>query len=361
MSVAQTSNKLVDSLPRRLRYFFTKYPPQYYSAAVAPRPQPATTEGTTASAEGTGTGTQSETPAAEATPATTPTPTTQATTTEPASTTPPTTTDPTDPESAPTPYTASPNTRTPKSDPLNRPSRLFLHSDPERPNPFLPRKNFRTGKWFGPQYGLRKQADMVKLAIRHGVEELLPPGKKSSEYKMMRRAERGLAVKGTGVGHNVKGHKWERTLEERLEERKKAMVEMPELINTWKEVSFFGLFWRRLVGIFANYVYSKVVVVPGLSGPSILRSKDDLAWFVWHLVLGFGEDCFYRLRCCMGLFSIVFMYNRYRMHPLAGLLWIASSKDSCYEQMLYITRKYVQSAYQQTRNSSIHIARYTRT
>ena len=82
------------------------------------------------------------------------------------------------------------------------------------------------------------------MAIRYNVEALLPPGRKSTEFKETRRAERGgLAVKGTGVGQKVKGHKWERTMETRLEERKKAMQEMPELIKNWKLVSiFFFLF-----------------------------------------------------------------------------------------------------------------------
>lgn len=76
----------------------------------------------------------------------------------------------------------------------------------------------------------------MKLAIRYNVEGLLPPSTKSTEYKETRRAERGLQVKGTGVGQKVKGHKWERTMEGRLEDRRKAMMEMPELIRLWKQV-----------------------------------------------------------------------------------------------------------------------------
>lgn len=78
----------------------------------------------------------------------------------------------------------------------------------------------------------------MKLAQKYNVEALLPPGRKSTEFKETRHSERGLAIKGTGIGQKVKGHKWERTLETRLEERKKAMMEMPELIRSWKQVRY---------------------------------------------------------------------------------------------------------------------------
>lgn len=215
MSVRQSTSQLVDNLPLRLRNFFAKYPPQYYSSAVAPRPQPKT--------DGEAAGEQ----------------TTQSTSTDTSSDN-TTTPDLPTPETStlPTPYTQDRTLKPPKPvDPLSLPSRSLLHTSRQYRNPFLPHKNFRTGKWFSPRYGLREQADLVKLAIRYNVEALLPPGKKSSEYKEVRRAERGLAIKGTGVGQKVKGHKWERTMEERLDERKKAVMEMPQMINLWKQVS----------------------------------------------------------------------------------------------------------------------------
>lgn len=103
-------------------------------------------------------------------------------------------------------------------------------------NPFAPHKNFVTGKWHGPVYGLRRQAELCKLARSYGVEELLPYTVKKSGEKEKRRLERGLRVKGTGVGEKVKGHAWERTLHGRLEKRKDAMLNMPEMIQTWKQV-----------------------------------------------------------------------------------------------------------------------------
>lgn len=104
------------------------------------------------------------------------------------------------------------------------------------PNPFLPWKNPETGRWRGAVIGLRRQAELVKLAKKHGVEALLPPGRKSTEFKEQRLLEKGLRVKGTGEGQKVKGHKWERTMNATLEKRRKAMEEMPEMIRLWKQV-----------------------------------------------------------------------------------------------------------------------------
>ena len=119
------------------------------------------------------------------------------------------------------------------------------------PNPFLPWKNPETGRWRGAAIGLRRQAELVKMAKRHGLEALLPPGRKSTEYKEQRILEKGLRVKGTGEGQKVKGHKWERTMNATLERRRKAMEEMPELIRLWKQVSYdipgFCIFFSRCI------------------------------------------------------------------------------------------------------------------
>ena len=64
----------------------------------------------------------------------------------------------------------------------------------------------------------------------------MPPGRKSTEYKDARVLEKGLRIKGTGIGQRVKGHKWERQLKTKMDERKKAMEEMPEMIRLWKQV-----------------------------------------------------------------------------------------------------------------------------
>jgi len=77
---------------------------------------------------------------------------------------------------------------------------------------------------------------LTKLARNHGVEELLPYTIKKAEERAKRREEHGLRVKGTGTGQRVKGHEWERTLKGRLEKRRQAMLEMPDLVREWKEV-----------------------------------------------------------------------------------------------------------------------------
>jgi len=131
-------------------------------------------------------------------------------------------------------------------------------------NPFQPQQNIKTGRWHPPLYSLRRQADLVKLAKEHGVEDLLPPTLKSTEATLRRREEFGLRVKGTGAGQKVKGHEWERTLKGRLEKRRKAMLEMPNLVQAWKQV------WSgssMSPGVDANMVTSVVMVADGRSGP----------------------------------------------------------------------------------------------
>jgi len=83
------------------------------------------------------------------------------------------------------------------------------------PNPFKCHKNPATGKWHDPVFSLRRQADLVKLARNHGVEELLPHTVKGTEERLRRRVENGLRVKGTGVGQKVKGKASERTMKGR--------------------------------------------------------------------------------------------------------------------------------------------------
>jgi large subunit ribosomal protein L25 len=71
----------------------------------------------------------------------------------------------------------------------------------------------------------------------------MPYGPKHPEVKQARREE-GLKMKGTGVGQRVKGKKWERTLRGRLEERRRAMEGMPEMIREWKRLGH-GRGWKK--------------------------------------------------------------------------------------------------------------------
>lgn len=90
----------------------------------------------------------------------------------------------------------------------------------------------------------------MKLARAHGVEELLPFTTKGTDERIRKREEHGLRVKGTGVGQRVKGKEWERTMKGRLERRKQAMLEMPKMIQYWKQVFSESL---QLVHVQANW------------------------------------------------------------------------------------------------------------
>ena len=166
----------------------------------------------------------------------------------------------------------------------------------EFPNPFQPTKNFTTGRWHGPVYGLRKQADLVKLAQAHGVVDLLPWTIKKPGEKEARRIERGLAVKGTGEGQRVKGKLWERTLKGRLEMRRQAMLDMPRLIQEWKQVCFV---WIGCVRISADggveRSWSWVEEVAEWQGEEVdgLRGFGRQQWLLWgcfvYLCVWVGE------------------------------------------------------------------------
>lgn len=130
----------------------------------------------------------------------------------------------------------NPDLSTPLIDPKT--SDTLFDIDPTKdqlePNPFLPYRNPATGHWRGPRVSLRRQAELFKLARVCGVEPLLPPSVKATEYKEKRLLERGLAVKGTGEGEKVKGHKWEREMPAMLQKRIEAMEKMPGLIREWR-------------------------------------------------------------------------------------------------------------------------------
>ncbi|KAI0898423.1 hypothetical protein F4806DRAFT_458329 [Annulohypoxylon nitens] len=111
------------------------------------------------------------------------------------------------------------------------------------PNPFLPHKHPVTGKWHDPEFSLRRQAELVKLAREQGVEELLPFTSKGTEERIRHRVEHGLRVRGTGVGQSVKGHKYERMLTAKMEMRRKAMLGMPSLVKRWRKIGKYK--WRK--------------------------------------------------------------------------------------------------------------------
>ena len=141
-----------------------------------------------------------------------------------------------------TPETSSSDPRPPSIEstptlPSATPQYISQLTNGPNPNPFLPWRNPETSRWRAPKYSLRRQADLIKLAKKHGVEPLLPPSRKSSAFKEARLLEHGLRVRGTGEGQKVKGHKWERQMPAKLEKRRKAMEGMPELVRLWEKVS----------------------------------------------------------------------------------------------------------------------------
>ena len=215
-------------IPKRLLNFFVRYPPKLYSAQHTGVSYSAT----------------------RATSRLTDSPPSPPTTDEPASTVVAVKTSSKSKKSSIQPTTVAP---------LSQPS-ITPH------NPFLPWKNPESGRWRGATVGLRTQADLVKIAKKHGVEALLPPGPKSTEFKEQRILEKGLRVKGTGEGQKVKGHKWERMMNTTLEKRRKAMEEMPEMIRLWKQVRNAALSCIFLSSHRANDIcYSEVTDEAGRS------------------------------------------------------------------------------------------------
>ncbi|KAI9767540.1 MAG: hypothetical protein M1840_005577 [Geoglossum simile] len=146
----------------------------------------------------------------------------------------------------PSPIAATPTSTPTSTSPTSSSDTATTTEDasPAYKNPFQAQRCPQTGKWHDPVFSLRRQAELVKLAGKYGVEELLPFTVKGTEEKLRRREDRGLRVKGTGIGQKVKGKEWERTLKGRLEKRRQAMMEMPKMIQNWKERGH-GRGWKK--------------------------------------------------------------------------------------------------------------------
>ncbi|GBE83879.1 hypothetical protein SCP_0509360 [Sparassis crispa] len=149
----------------------------------------------------------------------------------------------------------------PKIDALTANSSLKIR------NPFLPHKNPDTGRWAPPKYSLRRQAELIKKARASNTLNLLPPGLKFGVDEVIEAKEVKVAkpevlarsefwkyelewegklkqkeVPGQDVGNKLyagkrrmfKGHKWERTREQREEKRKMLMKGMAKRIERFK-------------------------------------------------------------------------------------------------------------------------------
>lgn len=149
------------------------------------------------------------------------------------------------------------------------------------PNPFIPRRNSKTGKWIPPKYSLRQQADIIKKAKQSNMLHLIPPGPKFSQPLALADALRAKAdtntiaatsnpeikhkledepwmepvdwvgevkvkvVAGSETGTRLyaakkrmfKGHKWERVREKREKKRSILMRDMAKRVYNYKAVS----------------------------------------------------------------------------------------------------------------------------
>ncbi|TBU39988.1 hypothetical protein BD309DRAFT_1003394 [Dichomitus squalens] len=156
---------------------------------------------------------------------------------------------------------------------------------PKVRNPFLPFKNPDTGRWAPAKYSLRRQAELVKNARASGTLHLLPPGPKLSHKELPAASQtvsqtvaapangdavvegeilvtdaqlkgqpwwsgqvewegefKEKEVKGADVGNRLyagrkrmfKGHKWQRTQQEREREQKMLLKDMKARIERFK-------------------------------------------------------------------------------------------------------------------------------
>ncbi|KAK2461219.1 hypothetical protein APHAL10511_006746 [Amanita phalloides] len=139
---------------------------------------------------------------------------------------------------------------------------------PRLPNPFVARKNLKTGRWIEPKYSLRRQADLVKKAKVAGLLHLLPPGPKnpagpsrvdgstamdrqennsapqgmwampvewegSHDHKPVSGAELGTRLYA-GKKRMFKGHKWERVKAKRETHRRILLRDMDRRVYNYK-------------------------------------------------------------------------------------------------------------------------------
>jgi large subunit ribosomal protein L25 len=102
-------------------------------------------------------------------------------------------------------------------------------------NPFKPSRDPRTGKFHAPRYSLRRQADIIKLALRFGVADLLPPSAKM--HKLLNGKTRPMA--GT---LRPKGTLEERNRKSYVEKKQKSLEESLRVVAMRKVVSSYIIF-----------------------------------------------------------------------------------------------------------------------
>lgn len=117
-------------------------------------------------------------------------------------------------------------------------------------NPFKPSRDPRSGKFHAPKYSLRRQAELIKLALRFGVAELLPPSEKMN--KLLYRKKRPMI--GT---IRPKGTYEERTRSTYVAKKQKALEESLRVVAMRKMVHplrpLFILDGTQLLMVVAGY------------------------------------------------------------------------------------------------------------
>jgi large subunit ribosomal protein L25 len=119
-------------------------------------------------------------------------------------------------------------------------SRVFLPFQ----NPFSASRNARTGKYHPAKLSLRRQADIIKLAMRFGVEKLLPPSAKQRKLT----SGKSKPMRGT---MRPKGSRESRNRAEYVENKQKALEESLRVVAMRKTVSHL-LNWVAADGVFSG-------------------------------------------------------------------------------------------------------------
>lgn len=96
----------------------------------------------------------------------------------------------------------------------------------EDANPFLYNRHPVTKKVHDPIYSMRRQSDLYKLAFKYGVADLLPNLNGNKKF-FTEKYESKPALRGV---LRPKGHKWERTMDQRKQKIKDAVANADDLI-----------------------------------------------------------------------------------------------------------------------------------
>ncbi|ODV86892.1 hypothetical protein CANARDRAFT_27255 [[Candida] arabinofermentans NRRL YB-2248] len=104
-------------------------------------------------------------------------------------------------------------------------SKQTLHNAPDA-NPFIPNKHAVTGAVQDSVYSLRRQSDLYKLAYKYGIADLMPTLRNDKKL-FTEKYETKPTLKGV---LRPKGHKWERTYDERQKQIQDALANADNLL-----------------------------------------------------------------------------------------------------------------------------------